>query len=270
MIPLVIFLIAGASAMHIANFAPTVVPSTQGLGRAVILCLFALTGMEVALAASGEVEQPARTIPRALLIAIVTVTVLYTAIQVIAQGILGPSLALSTVPLADAMALISPGLRLMMLAAAALSMLGWASSDLLASPRILFAFARDGLLPSVFGRVHPRTHSPYLAILTYAALAMTLALTGSFAELAVLATLGSAALYAAGSAAAWLLARNGVARAGTPLNFRWLSAATIVATGSMVGLIAMAARSEILGLFAVIAVSSAIYLVQTRVKVRRA
>jgi hypothetical protein len=85
----------------------------------------------------------------------------------------------------------------------------------------------------------------------------------------VLATLGSAAMYAAGSLAAWLLARRGIARAGEPLNFRWLSAATVVATGSMVGLIAMAARAEILGLFAVIGMSSAIYLVQTRIKLRR-
>ena len=231
LIPLVIFVVAGVGAIHRANFVQTVAPSTQGLGRAMILALFVLTGMEVSLSVSGEVKEPARTIPRALAIALVTVTLLYIAIQVIAQGILGASLSQSTVPLADAMAKISPVLRVVLLAGTALSMLGWVSSDILGTPRILFAFGRDGLLPRVLGRVHPRTHVPHVAILCYAAVAIALALTGTFAELAVLATLASSALYAAGCVAAWWLARNGVAQAGAPLNFRWLGTATVVGVG---------------------------------------
>jgi amino acid transporter len=177
-----------------------------------ILVLFVLTGMEISLSASGEVNKPARTIPRALAIGLISVTLLYIAIQMTAQGILGDALPLSTAPLADAMARISPALRVMVLVGAALSMLGWMSSDLLGTPRILFAFARDGMLPAVLGRVHPRTHTPHIAIGCYAVVAMMLALTGTFAELAVLATLASAGLYAAGCLAAWRLARDGVAR----------------------------------------------------------
>ena len=264
LIPLLIFLVAGVGAIHRANFVQAVAPSTQGLGRAMILALFVLTGMEVSLSASGEVKQPARTIPRALAIAIVSVTLLYIAIQVVAQGILGASLSLSTVPLADAMAKISPVLRVVMLAGTALSMFGWVFSDLLGTPRILFAFGRDGLLPRVFGRVHPRTHVPHVAIVCYAAVAIALALTGTFAELAVLATLASSALYAAGCVAAWWLARNGVAQAGAPLNFRWLGTATVVGVASMLLMIALASRAEIFGLIAVIAISATVYLVQSR------
>jgi basic amino acid/polyamine antiporter, APA family len=265
LIPLVIFLVAGVAAVHRANFVQTVTPSTQGLGRAMILALFVLTGMEVSLSVSGEVKQPARTIPRALAIAIVTVTLLYIAIQVIAQGILGASLPQSTVPLADAMAKIGPVLRVVLLAGTALSMLGWVFSDILGTPRILFAFGRDGLLPRMLGRVHPRTRVPHVAILCYAAVAIALALTGTFAELAVLATLASSALYAGGCIAAWWLARNGVARAGPPLNFRWLGTATVVAVASMLLMIALASRAEIFGLFAVIAISAIAHLVQSRI-----
>jgi APA family basic amino acid/polyamine antiporter len=264
LIPLVIFLVAGVGAIHRANFVQAVAPSTQGLGRAMILALFVLTGMEVSLSVSGEVKHPARTIPRALAIALVTVTLLYIAIQVIAQGILGASLPQSAVPLADAMAKISPVLRVVLLAGTALSMLGWVSSDILGTPRILFAFGRDGLLPRALGHVHPRTHVPDVAILCYAAVATALALTGTFAELAVLATLASSALYAAGCVAAWWLARNRVAQAGPPLNFRWLGTATVVGVGSMLLMIALASRAEIFGLFAVIAVSAIAHLVQSR------
>jgi APA family basic amino acid/polyamine antiporter len=269
LIPLAVFVIAGAGALHTANYLPTAAPSTGGAGRALILALFAFTGMEVSLAASGEVAQPARTIPRALAMAMLFVTLLYVAVQVIAQGILGAALATSTVPLADAMARISPALRILMLVGAALSMLSWLSSDLLGTPRMLFASARDGRLPRLLGRLHPRSHAPHIAILTYSGLAVCLALSGTFAELAVLATLTSAVLYIAGCAAAWRLARRGVALAGPPLNFRWLRAAMLIGIGSMLILIALGSREEIIGLVALIAVSMvAFWLTPRREPVR--
>ena len=263
-IPLFLFLLVGVSAIHRANFVQNVPSGAQGLGRALILVLFLLTGMEISLSTSGEVKQPSRTIPRALAFTLFFVTFLYIAVQVVAQGILGASLSHSAVPLADAMARISPVLRMVMIAGATVSMLGFIASDLLSSPRILFAFGRDGLLPQALGRVHPRTHAPHVAILCYAALALGLALTGSFVELAVLATLAVTVIYAAGSVAAWRLARDGVAQNGVPLNFRGLTAAMIVATTSMVIFLAMGSRAEILGVFAVIGVSATIYVLQTR------
>ncbi|MGB0125032.1 MAG: APC family permease, partial [Silvibacterium sp.] len=269
LVPLVIFVAAGAWAIHGANFVQTVAPTTRGLGRAMLLAMFVVTGMECSLSVSGEVAQPSRTIPRALAMAIGSVVVLYVAIQITAQGILGASLAQSTVPLADAMARISPTLRVLMLAAAAVSMLGWISSDILATPRILFAFARDGMLPRVLGRVHARSHAPHVAILCYAVLAMVLALTGTFAELAVLATLATAVLYMAGSAAAWRLARKGVAEAGAPLNFRWLGTAMVVGIASMLAMIALASRAEIVGLIVVVSASVIVYLAQARYRARK-
>ena len=264
LIPIAIFVVAGVGAIHHANFAQTVQPGTAGLGRALILALFLLTGMEIPLSASGEVKQPARTIPRALAMGMVSVTLLYVAIQIIAQGILGPALANSTEPLADAMAPVSPTLRLLMLTGAALSMFGWISSDILGSPRVLFAFARDGLLPRVLGRVHPRRHVPHVAILSYAALAAGLAVSGTFAELAVLSTLAVSVVYMGGCAAAWKLARRGVALAGAPLNFRWLGTAMGIGVTGMLVLIALASRAEILGLLGVVSASALIYLLQTR------
>jgi len=192
------------------------------------------------------------------------VTMLYVAVQVIAQGILGASLAQSTVPLADAMAQISPALRALMLVGAALSMFGWIGSDLLGSPRMLFAFARDERLPRMLGRVHPRTHAPHVAIMAYAVVAIVLALTGTFAELAVLATLTSCALYIGGCAAAWRLARAGVALAGEPLNFRWLRAAMLIGICSMLVLIALASREEIVGLAIVMAGSVVLFWLSNR------
>lgn len=264
LVPLILFVLIGASAVRGSNLAIHSGGVSADAGRAFILAMFALIGTEGPLCASGEVADPARTIPRAIALALITVTLLYLGIQVVAQGILGSALAASTAPLADAMGRVSPAMRALMLAGSGLSMLGYMGSDILSSPRVLFAFGRDGLLPRALGRVHPRSRAPYVAILSYAVLVITLALTGTFAELAVLATLAMAPLYVLGCLAAWRLTRAGVALAGTPLNFRWLGFAAVVGVASMLAMVALASRAEMLGLLAMIGISLAAYLLQTR------
>ena len=91
-----------------------------------------------------------------------------------------------------------------------------------------------------------------------------LALTGTFTELAVLSTLLVTVPYAGGCAAAVALSRRGVALAGEPLGFRWLAVAATIGIGSCVALVVLAARVEIIGLVATIAIAAAIYVVQTR------
>ncbi len=257
-LPLLLFIVVGAAAMHPANFTTTNPESTQGFGRAVILAMFTLTGMETALGASGEVSHPARTIPRALISAMLFVSVLYVAIQLIAQGVLGAALSSSATPLADAMGRVNPVLRVVLLSGATISTLAWIGSDILGSPRFLFAMARDRLLPAVLGRIHPRTRAPYVAILAYAAIAATLALSGTFAELAVLATLTSAALYLAGCAAVWKLTRRD-AGAASGLARRWLPIAAMSGIASMTLVIVLGTWTEIAALFCAIALGAVAY-----------
>jgi basic amino acid/polyamine antiporter, APA family len=268
LVPLVVFVVVGLGALHGANLklAPSAAPA---IGRAVLLSLFTFMGMEGGLLVSGEVRQPNRTIPRGLLLALGGATALYILIQIVAQGMLGAALAHSATPLADAMAPISPGLRVLLLAGAALSMLGWLGSDILASPRILFAIARDGQLPGLLGRLNPRTHTPNTAILVYAGAGALLAITGTFAELAVLSALTSTVLYICICLAARRLQQRGTALAGTPLNFRWVGAAAAVGSGSMIVLIALASPVEILGLVLLVGLSAALYLAQTRGRLAR-
>jgi len=258
LLPLLVFVVIGALAAHAADGARSVLPihpDGAAFGRALTLGVFAFMGMETSLAASGEVRAPNRTIPLALLLALSLVTVLYVAIQLVAQRLLGAALAQAAAPLADAMGRVSHALRVLMLAGTAISMLGFLAGDLLGSPRVLFALARDGLLPRVLGRLHPRTHVPYVAILLYAALAAVLALSGTFAELAVLSSLVTAGLYILGCAAAWRLRQRRVALAGAPLNLRALGPVALAGILSMLALIALASWRERGGLLLVVALA---------------
>jgi APA family basic amino acid/polyamine antiporter len=92
LVPLVLLLIVGAFHVDPAHLTWTATPTLDQIGRAVLLLFFAFQGIENALTSSGEIVQPSRTVPRAIGLAIILITVLYGGIQLVAQGILGPEL----------------------------------------------------------------------------------------------------------------------------------------------------------------------------------
>ena len=259
LVPLALFVVVGALYVRPANLSAGVAPDAAGIGRAILLSLFAFQGMETALGASGEVADPARTLPRALVAAMAFVALFYIAIQTIAQGLLGGGLSGSAAPLADAMATIDPRLGVLLVVGTAVSMGGWLGSDMLGAPRVLFAFARDGYLPAALGRVSPRTGVPTPAILVHATLAALLAITGTFETLVVLSVLSACALYFGGCAAALVLRRRGVALAGTPLRLPGLTGWSLLGCGSMVAVILLARWDEIIGLAAAVIGSCGLY-----------
>ena len=265
LIPLLFFVVVGAVVIPHASATPGV-PAIHGdFGRAIILALFAFCGMETVLGASGEVADPARTLPRALGGAMLFVLVLYIAIQIIAQRLLGPDLAHATAPLAEAAARIGPGAGALLLGGATLSMAAWIGSDILGAPRLLFAFARDRRLPALLGRLSSGARVPANAIIIHASLAAACALSGSFAQLAVLSTLDTAALYIMGCAAALVLHRRRLQTAGGTLHIRLLPVAAVIGVASMLGLILVARPLEILGLLATIVVNALIFWAMGRV-----
>ncbi len=105
LLPLLLFVCAGAFFIHPANLNWTAWPGSKSLGDAVILLIFAFVGIEVALIPSGEVKNPARTVPRSAYLALVITTIIYIMIQLVAQGTLGVDLAnYKDAPLAEAAA----------------------------------------------------------------------------------------------------------------------------------------------------------------------
>lgn len=268
--PLLVFLGVGVFAMKGTNFARPGAVSAEDMGRATLLMLFAFQGFECGLNTGGEVCDPAKTIPRALFLGIGAVAVLYATLQLVAQGILGPALAHSNVPLADALGTVHPALKFVMLAGAAVSMFGWMTADLMTSPRILFALGRDGSLPGILGRLN-RRHTPFVAIACYGLVEIALALSGKFADLAEPAALILGALYIAACVAAWELDRRDVrdTGGGTPLRFRGLTLAALIGSVSMLVVIIVAPNSQILGLLALTGAAALLYLVKEIARRRR-
>jgi len=188
------------------------------MGRACVTLIFAFLGFENALNPSGEVKDSHRTVPRAVLLALGLVTVLYLTIQMVAAGVLGPQLAKETAaPLAATAGVVfGPVGSTIILVGTLISTFGYLSGDVLTSPRALFALSEQGMLPPWLSKVHPVRRTPWLAITTHVVLAFTLASTGSFVKLIVVANVAVLLMYGVVCLGVLALRRKGVRAGGDP------------------------------------------------------
>jgi APA family basic amino acid/polyamine antiporter len=194
MLPLLMFVAGGLMLVH--RLEPVSVPEGTGnFGEAALLLLFAYAGFENTPAAAGEYRNPKKDVPFALIVHIILVTSIYVAVQWICLRAL-PDLAKSATPLADAgKLLMGSWAGWILTVGGALSIIGTAGNTVLAGPRYLYALSRDGFLPEFISKVHPRFRTPARAVVLQSVIALPLALTGRFAELAALSVVARLVTY---------------------------------------------------------------------------
>jgi amino acid transporter len=246
LLPLAVLVLAGVWFIDASYLRWPQLPSVSAVGGTAIVLIFAFVGLEVALVPSGEVRDPARTVPRAVFSALAITTTLYLSIQLVAQGLLGPSMSTyAAAPLAEAAGrVLGAGGRMLVLLGGTISMFGYVSGDMLGSPRALYAFARDGALPAALARVHPRFHTPYVAIVVHAIIVASVAVSSSFTQLAVLANVAALTLYLTCVAAAYDLQRRDVRAGGAPFVIPAGPVVPLLAAAVIAWLLSNATRRE--------------------------
>lgn len=177
---------------------PAAVPVTwANCFQAILLMVYAYGGFESALIASGEASDPRRDAPVALLIAILTATALYVAVQVVVIHTLADPAA-TTKPAVDAARHFMGSLGVTLVGVGTLiSVYGYLSANMLHTPRVMFAMGERGDFPRVFARVHERFRTPHVSILLFAAVVVAFAVGGDFRWNASLSAISRLFMYGA-------------------------------------------------------------------------
>jgi amino acid transporter len=264
LLPLVLLIGAGLRFVTPETLSVGMAPPSS-IAAASLTLIFAFVGIEVALVPSGEIREPARTVPRAVFLALALSTAVYLSVQLVAHATLGADLArFAEAPLAEAASrALGPWGRALMLVGGTVSMLGYMSGDTLGMPRTLFAFARDGLFPAPLARLHPRFHTPALAIVTHVALVWMVAVTGSFEALALLSNVALLTCYLLCCVAAIELRRRDVRAGGAPFTVPGGAFVPVLACVVIAWLLAQATSREWAVTGAAVGVAAALYGLRT-------
>jgi basic amino acid/polyamine antiporter, APA family len=197
LVPIILFIAAGLFFLNrqAYEFGPS--PSTGAFSQSVLLLVYAFTGFEMATIPAGEVRDPQRNLPRALIIAIVVVAVSYIMIQVVCVGTL-PGLAQSQKPLADAGShFLGTAGGAVISAGAIISITGNLNILLLSGSRLPFAMAEQKQLPEFVGSVHRRFFTPHVAILITAGVMLLFTLKSSFVAALTISAIARLVTYGA-------------------------------------------------------------------------
>ena len=181
---LLFFIAAGFAALvwkpSVRVIPPTPVTTAANWFDAVLLLVYGYGGFEAALFATGELRNPRKDAPFALLAALTTVTLIYTAVQWVVIHTL-PGAAATGRPIADSAAqFLGPAGGALIAAGIVVSLYGYLSANMLHSPRLTFALGEQGDFPSAFAVIHKRFRTPYISILAFAGVSLAFSVVGNF------------------------------------------------------------------------------------------
>ncbi|HLY04615.1 MAG TPA: amino acid permease, partial [Rhizomicrobium sp.] len=190
-----IFIAVGLFFIVPGRFVLAAAPDYRSFSQTILLLVYAFTGFEMALIPAGEIRNPEKILPWALLVGMSIVVAAYIAIQVVCIGTL-PELASSQRPLADAAArFLGTGGAIMITTGIVLSLSGNLNILILSASRVMFAMAEHDQLPAWLAKVHPRFRTPAATVVVAGAVNLALTLSGTFIYLVAISTISRLITY---------------------------------------------------------------------------
>ena len=176
--PLAIIVLLGFVAMVFSpakfagNFSPFAPFGFEGFGSALVLIFWAYVGFELATIPAAEIKEPKRTIPKAIIIGMMIVTVFYLVTNFMIVGIAGMQVAASNAPLAFAASVMIGSVGAIIITVGALfSVSGSDESGVIGTTRLAYAMAADGYFPRQMARLHPKYQTPFVSLAVHSIIA---------------------------------------------------------------------------------------------------
>jgi len=212
--------------LAISHFVPFFNGNISGVGQALVLIIWAYAGFELSTLPADEIENPKKTLPKALFLGMLIVAAFYIITNVVVMAIVDQAnLAASTAPLslAAAKALsFSPTLSIIggfiLTFGALASILGVDESGTIGTSRLAFAMSLDGMLPRAFSKLHPTSKTPYVSIIVLCSTAFIASLTNSLSALINASVFLLSFAYLATCASAYFLEKKRSAKSSGSLS----------------------------------------------------
>lgn len=201
LVPLLMLIVLGLQFVSPDILFPEALPSVNDPGGTMLLLFYAFIGFEAIVMTAGETKNPRRTIPLAMVKTVLVITVLYLLIMLVYVVVLPDELD-SGATLADvASRIVGPGGAVVIALTAVFSIGGNLAGSVLSASRLTLSMAEQRLLPQWFGKIHPKYASPANSVLFFGGIALVVALSGTFAKLAIASTLTRMIVYSVSIAA---------------------------------------------------------------------
>ncbi len=190
------FIVVGGLHVDPANWHPFAPFGGWGVISGASIVFFAYIGFDAVSTSAEEVKNPARDLPLGILLSLVVCTVLYIIVSGVLTGVLPYTKLNVPSPVSFAMIQIGLGWAGAIIAVGAIAGLTTVLLVLLyGQSRIFFVMSRDGLLPTVFARVHPRFRTPYLSSALIGVVVAVVAGIGSLDIVSELVNIGTLAAF---------------------------------------------------------------------------
>ena len=180
LLPLIAFISIGLFNIQTGSLNTSQPLEFTSFSTSVLLLVFAFGGFESVLINTGEINNPRKNLPFALITGFIFITVFYCLIQLVSIGTL-PGLATSEKPLADAAHLFMGNWGGILIATGAvISITGTLNAIVLGGSRLPFAFSSEGQFPKVFSFIHPRRLTPTWSLLLFISITTVVSMVWSF------------------------------------------------------------------------------------------
>jgi amino acid transporter len=189
--PLLLLIIAGFGffvfhpQMLSENYIPFAPLGFGNFGAALVLIFWAYVGFEMGTLPASEVKNPRKTIPKAIIIGIVIVTIFYLLTNFVVYGLLNwETLQVTKIPLILAgTAILGTAGAIIMAVGALVSVSGSDESGILGTARLSYAMSIDGLFPRLFSKEHPKYKTPYIALMIQGIIAFIFCIYSGLSDL---------------------------------------------------------------------------------------
>jgi basic amino acid/polyamine antiporter, APA family len=252
-----VFTITGLAFVEWSRFSQVSFSIRADWGKAVLLLVYAYSGFESVVIPAAEAKGPRRDLPFALLVAIGICALTYVGVQIVAVGT-AANLALSDKPFVDsARTFMGPAAAGFISVLVCICVAGNLSAIAFLAPRLTYAQAERGDLPSLFAKLHPAYGTPVFSIIFFTVVATTLAISGTFVWLVTVSVLARLASFVTTCLAVPVLRRrNGSAGLRIPLGLT----IPIAAVGFCIWLAAQASLGDLRDFFLACIAGAVLYV----------